>query len=467
MDRRAAAAAYARAIDEPPVLRTSAPDGPMTRRLLRPIWVGGPTWKVLFALTAFGTASMATAMLYTAAAGIGVWGNDVPVAWAYAITNFVWWIGIGHAGTFISAILLLLEQPWRTSINRFAEAMTLFAVINAALFPVLHLGRPWFAYWLFPYPSTLELWPQFRSALPWDAAAITAYGTVSFLFWYLGLVPDLAAARDTAPTLWKRRIYGIFAGGWRGSSRHWSHYRVAYGLLAGLATPLVISVHTIVSFDFATSNLPGWHSTIFPPYFVAGAIYSGFAMVITLMVPIRRLFRLEDVVTARHLDAVAKMTLVTGSILIYSYIVESFLAWYGGSEAEIYVVLRDRLTGPYAWMIWTVYAVNLVVPNLLWFRRIRRSPWILFALSIAINVAMWLERLGLIITSLHRDYLPSSWGLYLPTYVDGAIFVGTLSFFSLLFLLFLRFVPFVPISELKELRHELDAEAARESGDGA
>jgi len=472
MDTRAESAAYSKAVDEPSVLLTRAPDAVLTRRLLAPIWVGGITWKVLFLVTAGGTAIMALAIAYTVITGIGVWGNDIPVAWAYAITNFVWWIGIGHAGTFISAILLLLEQPWRTSINRFAEAMTLFAVLNAAMFPVLHLGRPWLAYWIFPYPSTMQVWPQFRSALPWDAAAISTYGTVSLIFWYLGLVPDLAAARDTAPTLLKRRLYGIFALGWRGSSAHWNHYRIAYGILGGLATPLVLSVHTVVSFDFAIAQLPGWHSTIFPPYFVAGAIYSGFAMVITLMVPIRRIFGLHEVITTRHLEAVAKMTLVTGSIVYYAYAVETFLAWYGGSEFEMYTMLKDRISGPYAWIVWIVYGINFVAPNLFWFRRIRRSAIALFAISIFINVAMWLERFFLIVTSLHRDFLPSSWRMYLPTFVDGAIILGTLFFFLFLFLLFLRFVPFVPISEVKELRHELAkeerelAERAKEAAHG-
>ena len=456
-------AAWSKAMDEPPVLLERTPDGAITHRLLRPIWVGGPEWKLLFLVTGAGSGAMLLFVLYTAVSGIGVWGNDIPVGWAYGITNFVWWIGIGHAGTFISAILLLLEQPWRTAINRFAEAMTLFAVMLAGMFPVLHLGRPWFAYWIFPYPATTGVWPQFRSALPWDAAAIATYFTVSFLFWYMGLIPDLAAARDCAPTLARRRIYGLFALGWRGSSSHWNQYRLAYGLLAALATPLVISVHSIVSSDFATAQLPGWHSTIFPPYFVAGAIYSGFAMVLTLMVPIRRIFRLEDLITVRHLEAVAKMTMATGLIVAYSYVVEYFLAWYAGDPFEHYVFYAERLAGQYAWAVWTVLAINFGVPNLLWVRKIRRSALALFCLSILINVAMWLERFFLIVTSLQADFLPSSWGLYRPTYIDGAILAGTLFFFAFCFLLFLRFVPFVPIAEVKELRHELEVaeEAAR------
>lgn len=453
-----------RLVPAPEILRFEE-DGALTRRLLQPIWTGGRTWRWLFLACGLGTAIFGAAILYTALAGIGVWGNDVPVAWAFGITNFVFWIGIGHAGTFISAILFLLGQRWRTSINRFAEAMTLFAVITAAIFPVLHLGRPWFAFWIFPYPSTMEVWPQFRSALPWDAAAILTYGTVSFLFWYLGLVPDLAAARELAPTVRKRRIYGLFALGWRGSSRQWRAWRIAYGILAGLATPLVLSVHSIVSLDFATGQLPGWHSTIFPPYFVAGAIYSGFAMVITLMVPIRRIFRLEAWIGERHLDAVARMVLVTGSVVAYAYLVETFLAWYGGDPFEMRTLLVDRIRGPWAWAVWLVYLVNLIAPQLFWFRRMRTSPALLFLVAIAIHVAMWLERFFLIVTSLERDFLPSSWGSYVPTWIDGALLFGTFCFFGFCFLAFLRFVPFVPISELKELQHELLAEG-RGAGDG-
>jgi Ni/Fe-hydrogenase subunit HybB-like protein len=459
MQRSSETPAHDKAVHEPPVLVGRPGDAVVTKRLLRPVLQGGgPAWKLVFAVTGLGSLLYLGGMAYTAVAGIGVWGNNIPVAWAFAITNFVWWIGIGHAGTFISAILLLLEQPWRTSINRFAEAMTLFAIVIAGSFPVLHLGRPWFAYWIAPYPSTMDVWPQFRSALPWDFFAIATYGTVSLIFWYLGLVPDLAAARAIATEPWRRRLYGVFAIGWRGSSSHWRHYRVAYGLLAGLATPLVLSVHSIVSMDFAISQLPGWHSTIFLPYFVAGAIYSGFAMVITLMVPIRSLFRLKDVITERHLDAMAKMTLVTGWILVYDYILEAFLAWYGSESTEFYVYLVDRISGPYAPLSWYVYAVNLLVPATFFLRKARRTPWYLFCASLVIQLAMWLERFVLIVTSLHRDFLPSSWRMYVPTLVDGAIIVGSIFFFFLLFTLFLRFVPFVPVSEVKELRHELAQE---------
>ncbi|HEX7089454.1 MAG TPA: NrfD/PsrC family molybdoenzyme membrane anchor subunit [Longimicrobiales bacterium] len=440
------------------LLRTAAGDAELTDRLLAPLWSRARAWWIAFAVTGAGTLLFGIAIAYTVIAGIGVWGNNIPVAWAYAITNFVWWIGIGHAGTFISAFLLLLQQRWRASVNRIAEAMTLFALVQAALFPVLHLGRPWFAYWLIPYPATMEVWPQFRSALPWDFAAILTYFTVSLLFWYAGLVPDLAAARDRAPTRARRLVYGLFALGWRGAARHWQEYRIAYGLLAGLATPLVISVHSIVSMDFATSQLPGWHSTIFPPYFVAGALYSGFAMVVTLLVPLRRIFHLEDVITTRHLDSIGKMMLAMGWMLIYAYVVEAFLAWYRGDVFERYALLVSRPTGPYAWIYWIMLACNCITPQLLWSRRLRTSPLVLLAAALLIQVGMWTERFIIIVTSLNRDFLPSSWHIYAPTWVDWSLLAGSVSFFLLLFLLFLRFVPFIPIGEVKHLRHELAQE---------
>src|SRR5690606_38497618 len=315
--------------------------------------------------------------------GIGAWGNNIPVAWGFGIINFVWWIGIGHAGTFISAVLLLFEQRWRSSINRFAEAMTLFAVAQAALFPLLHLGRPWFGYWLFPYPDTMEVWPQVKSALPWDAAAITTYASVSLMFWYLGLIPDLAGVRDAAPGRWRRRIYAIFAMGWRGSEKAWRHYRQAYLVLAGLATPLVLSVHSIVSSDFAMGQTPGWHSTIFPPYFVAGAIYSGFAMVLTLLIPARALFRLEHVITERHLDNCAKLILATGLMVTYGYLVEYFVAWYSGNPYEIQQFLTARPTAPGSVLWYVMILGNVLVPQLFWSRKLRRNVWVLFWASIA------------------------------------------------------------------------------------
>ena len=344
--------------------------------------------------------------------------------------------------------------------NRIAEAMTLFALMNAALFPLLHLGRPWFFYWLIPYPARMGVWPQFKSPLPWDAAAIATYFTVSLLFWYLGLVPDLAAARDRAPGRLRRMLYGAFALGWRGSGRQWHHYRVAYLLLAGLATPLVISVHSVVSLDFAITQLPGWHSTIFPPYFVVGAIYSGFAMVLLLMLPVRRAFGLEDVVTARHLDNMAKLLLAMGWLLAYSYVVETFMAWYSGDPYERYTYLVQRPFGPYAWLFWAMLAANVLTPQLFWCRRLRTSAPALFAAALLILAGMWVERFLIIVTSLNRDFLPSSWHLYAPTWVDWSILFGSVAFFFLLFFLFLRFVPFAALSELKGLKYEL----AREGG---
>jgi molybdopterin-containing oxidoreductase family membrane subunit len=444
----------------PPVLRGTFDDRSLTGQLLRPVFEGAPGWRALLALSAAGVLLLLAATSYTVAVGIGTWGNNIPVGWAFGIINFVWWIGIGHAGTFISAFLLLLQQRWRASVNRVAEAMTLFAVINAGLFPLLHLGRPWFFYWLVPYPATMQVWPQFRSALPWDMVAVLTYFTVSFLFWYVGLLPDLAAARDRAPTLRKRRAYGVFALGWKGSGRDWRHYRVAYGLLAGLATPLVISVHSIVSMDFSIAQLPGWHSTIFPPYFVAGAIYSGFAMVLLLVIPLRAWFHLHDVITERHLDAMAKVLLTTGWIMLYSYVVEAFLAWYGGDVFERYTLLVGLPFGPYAALYWAMIVCNCLTPQLYWFRRMRRSVPALFLGSLLILSGMWLERFIIIVGSLSRDFLPSSWHVYAPTWVDLSILAGTLGLFAFLFLLFVRFVPFVPVSEVKELRHDL----AREGG---
>ncbi len=426
----------------------------LLRAVLRP-----PRWmRPALIVTFLGTLYLFAAIAYTVTTGIGVWGNNIPIAWAFGITNFVWWIGIGHAGTFISAFLLLLEQKWRTSINRFAEAMTLFAVIQAGLFPLLHLGRPWFFYWLIPYPNTMAVWPQFRSALAWDVAAVFTYFTVSLLFWYLGLVPDLAAMRDRAPERWRRRLYAIFALGWHGSARAWQRWRIAYGLLGGIATPLVVSVHSIVSSDFAISQLPGWHSLVFPPYFVAGAIYSGFAMVVTLMVPARRLYRLEHVITPRHLDAMGKMMLVTGWIVTYSYAIEIWTAWFSGEPYEMYTYLKMRPAGPYAFVFWTVIVCNCITPQFLWSRRIRRSPVALWIAALFIQIGMWAERLMLIVTSLAQDFLPSSWGLYWPTFVDWSLLIGTIFFFLFLFLLFLRFVPFIPIAEIKELKHDLEEE---------
>ena len=422
-------------------------------------------WRLVFAFTFAGTIWLGVCIAYTVWRGIGVWGNNIPVAWAFGIINFVWWIGIGHAGTFISAILYLFEQRWRASINRFAEAMTLFAVAQAALFPLLHLGRPWFGYWLFPYPSTMHVWPQVKSALPWDAAAISTYGSVSLLFWYLGLLPDLASLRDTAPGLWRRRLYGVLALGWRGSERAFRHYRSAYLLLAGIATPLVLSVHSVVSADFATALVPGWHSTLFPPYFVAGAIFSGFAMVLTLIIPVRALFRMEHVITLRHLDNCAKLVLTTGLMVTYGYLIEYFLAWYSGADDEIYQFFVARPTAPGSGAFYVMVAGNVLAPQLLWSPRIRRNLWALLLVSLLVNAGMWSERFVIIVLSLEREFNVSKWESYTPTWVDIGLLGGTLCFFALLFLLFLRFLPFVSASEVKELRHELDGEHGSSAGE--
>jgi molybdopterin-containing oxidoreductase family membrane subunit len=375
------------------------------------------------------------------------------VAWGFAITNFVWWIGIGHAGTFISAILLLLRQKWRTSINRFAEAMTLFAAGIAGLFPIFHLGRPWFAYWLVPYPNVMELWPQWRSALVWDLFAISTYLIVSLLFWYVGLIPDLATLRDRAKTRAKRIAYGLFALGWRGDARHWARHEFCYLLLAGLATPLVVSVHSVVSLDFAIDIVPGYHSTAFPPYFVAGALFSGFAMVLTLAIPMRHFFGLEDFITPHHLDNAAKILLACGWIVAYGYFIEAFTAFYSGDLYEI-AVAKDRALGFYAPFYWLLLFCNVLAPQVLWFRRVRRSAWALFAISLVVNVGMWTERAVIVIQSMHHDYMPSAWGNFLPTLWDWAFLFGSIAFFAFLFLSFLRFLPAISISEMRELVKE-------------
>ncbi len=431
-------------------------DAALSEQLLSPVWTP-PTfrWWAALALAAVFAGILVAGVTATVFMGIGLWGNNIPVAWAFAIINFVWWIGIGHAGTFISAILLLLEQKWRNSINRFSEAMTLFAVVQAGIYPLLHLGRPWFFYWLVPYPSTMRMWPQFRSALPWDAAAVSTYFTVSLLFWYLGLLPDFAALRDRAPRRAQRVVYGILSLGFRGAASQYRHYRMLYGLMAGLATPLVISVHSIVSSDFAIGLTPGWHSTIFPPFFVAGAIFSGFGMVVTLLLPARHFWKLHNVITEEHLDALGKMLLATGWIVLYSYVIEDFVAWYSGSPFERYQFFVGRPFGPNAGVFWVNQLCNVVILQLLWSRRLRTTPVALWVISIFVNVGMWTERFVIVVQSLQREYLPSGWHAYSPTYVDWAIFAGTGGLFMVLFLLFLRFFPFIPVAEVKELNHEL------------
>ncbi len=390
------------------------------------------------------------ALAYLLTVGVGIWGINVPVGWGFAIINFVWWIGIGHAGTLISAILLLFRQEWRTSINRFAEAMTLFAVACAGLFPLIHMGRPWLAYWMLPYPNTMGTWPQFRSPLVWDVFAVSTYATVSLMFWFVGLIPDLAALRDRARSKPAKIIYGVLAMGWRGSAFHWHRYEIAYLLLAGLATPLVVSVHTVVSFDFAVSIIPGWHATIFPPYFVAGAIYSGFAMVMTLAIPIRAVYGLQGFITARHLDNMAKILLATGLIVAYGYMMEKFMAWYSGNIYEQFV-MNNRLSGPYAPYYWALVACNVAVPQLLWSSRIRRNVAVLFVIAIVVNIGMWLERYIIVVTSLHRDFLPSSWGMYSGTVWDWATYAGSIGLFLALLFLFLRFLPMISMFEMQTL----------------
>jgi Ni/Fe-hydrogenase subunit HybB-like protein len=436
----------------PPVIAPGHTFGTVTDKissivLTRPT---SPGWYAGFAIAFALTMLLLVAVTKLVFEGIGIWGNNIPVGWAFEIVNFVWWIGIGHAGTLISAILLLLKQTWRTSINRFAEAMTLFAVACAALFPAIHTGRPWLDYWLFPYPNTMGLWPQFRSPLMWDVFAVSTYGTVSLLFWYIGLIPDLATLRDRSQSRTGRVIYGMLAMGWRGSALHWHRYETAYLLLAGLATPLVVSVHTVVSFDFAIAILPGWHTTIFPPYFVAGAIYSGFAMVLTLAIPIRAVYGLEDFITSRHLQNMAKVMLVTGLMVGYGYGIEAFTAWYSGDKFEGFVPL-NRMTGPYALYYWALILCNVILPQSLWFKRVRSTPIVLFIVALIINVGMWLERFVIIVTSLHRDFLPSAWGRYAPTIWDWSTFVGTIGLFLALLFLFLRFLPMISIFEMRTI----------------
>jgi len=400
------------------------------------------------------------ALTYLLIKGTGIWGINIPVGWGFAIINFVWWIGIGHAGTLISAILLLLKQGWRTSINRFAEAMTLFAVMCAGVFPLIHTGRPWLAaYWLFPYPSSMSIWPQFRSPLIWDVFAVSTYFTVSLLFWYVGLIPDLATLRDRAKRRSLQIIYGVFALGWRGSVKHWDRYEQAYLLLAGLATPLVLSVHTVVSFDFAIGIVPGWHTTIFPPYFVAGAIYDGFAMVLTLAIPLRWMYGLQDFITLRHLENMAKVTLVTGLIVGYGYLMEAFFGWYSANTYEGFMIW-NRMTGPYWPMYWVLVFCNIITPQWLWCRRVRTTPGLLFCVAMVVNVGMWLERFVIVVTSLHRDFLPSAWGMYHGTIWDWATFIGTLGLFVTLFFLFIRVLPMISIFEMRTLVPEAKVQGA-------
>ena len=422
--------------------------------LTRPTSFG---WIVGFALS-FGIVMLLTiAIGWLIIKGVGIWGINIPVGWGFAIVNFVWWIGIGHAGTLISAILFLLHQKWRTSINRFAEAMTLFAVMCAGIFPLIHTGRPWMAFYMFPYPSTMGIWPQFRSPLIWDVFAVSTYGTVSLLFWFVGLIPDLATLRDRAITKPKQIIYGMLAMGWRGSSRHWDRYQSAYLLLAGLATPLVLSVHTVVSFDFAIAIVPGWHTTIFPPYFVAGAIYSGFAMVLTIAIPLRKAYGLEDFITMRHLENMAMVMLATGLIVAYGYFFEFFMSYYGGNKFDLYLT-QMRLHGPYSHFYWALILCNILAPQVLWAHKIRTNVAALFVISLVVNLGMWLERFVIVVISLTRDFTPSAWGRYSATFWDYATFIGTIGLFVMLLFLFVRVMPAISIAEMRELVAETSEE---------
>lgn len=415
-----------------------------------PLW-----WWIAFVPSVLALMLLGAMLLYQISTGVGVWGNNHPVMWGWDIINFVWWIGIGHAGTLISAILFLLRQRWRTAVNRAAEAMTIFAVMCAGIYPALHVGRVWYDWWLFPIPNSNVVWPQFRSPLMWDVFAVSTYFTVSLLFWYMGLIPDLAVFRDRAKTKLRKLLYGLFALGWTGSNRHWSNYEKAYLILAGLSTPLVLSVHSIVSLDFAVSQLPGWHTTIFPPYFVAGAIFSGFGMVLTLLIPLRKVCRLEDVITMRHIDVMCKVTLATGSIVGYAYGMEFFIAWYSGSPYERFAFI-NRAIGPFAWGYWIMIFCNVVAPQLFWFKRLRQNLWIVWILSIVVNVGMWFERFVIIVISLHREFLPANWGYYLPSWVDVCTYLGTFGLFFTMFLLFIRFLPMIAISEVKGVTPHAD-----------
>jgi len=441
------------------VLRAGWTYATITDKIADAILCGGWTarWWLAFVVTFVGTGVFFFAIGYLFVVGVGIWGVNIPVAWGYAIGNFVWWIGIGHAGTFISAFLLLLRQKWRTSINRFAEAMTLFAAGIAGLFPILHLGRPWFFYWLVPYPNRMELWPQWRSPLVWDFFAISTYLIVSLVFWYVGLIPDLATLRDRATTRGKQIVYGLFALGWRGEARHWSRYETAYLLLAGLATPLVVSVHSVVSLDFAISLTPGYHSTIFPPYFVAGALFSGFAMVLTLAIPLRHYFGLQQFITEVHLDHAAKLMLVTSLVITYSYGVEAFMSFYSGSEYHTYM-LEDRWTGIYAPVYWMMFVLNSIMPLAFWWRGVRRNVAVLFVISILVNIGMWSERFLIVVQSMHRDFMPSAWNDFYPTGWDWTHLFGSIALFAFLFLLFVRLLPAISIAEMRELVRESDDE---------
>ena len=414
-----------------------------------------PVWYLALAASLSLLVVLIGSLGYLVFEGIGIWGLNNPVGWGWAIINFVWWVGIGHAGTLISAILFLLRQRWRTSINRFAEAMTLFAISCALIFPAIHVGRVWVVYWVFPLPNQMQMWPNFRSPLLWDVFAVSTYFTASLLFWYTGLIPDLATLRDRAKTKIRKIFFGIFSLGWRGGNRQWKHYELAYLILAGISTPLVLSVHSVVSTDFAVSILPGWHTTIFPPYFVAGAIFSGFAMVVTLSIIARKIFGLEHLITLNHLEKINKVMLLTGMMVGYAYSMEFFIAWYSGNIYEQFAFI-NRAFGNYAWAYWIMIGCNVAVPQLFWFKKLRRSIPVMFVASILVNIGMWFERFVIVVTSLSRDFLPANWDYYSPTIWDVATFIGSFWLFFTLFLLFIRFLPLISMSEVKGVLPEAD-----------
>ena len=415
-------------------------------------------WYIAFGISLVGLATLGASIGYLFYEGTGIWGNMNPVAWGWPIVNFVFWVGIGHAGTLISAVLYLFRQNWRTAINRAAEAMTIFAVICALVFPGIHIGRPWLPYWMLPIPNQMNMWPQFRSPLDWDVFAVSTYFTVSLMFWFMGLIPDNASIRDRATTPLRRFIYGVLSMGWRGSARQWHRYEKAYQILAALSTPLVLSVHSVVSFDFATSQLPGWHTTIFPPYFVAGAIFSGFAMVVTLLVPARQFFGLKALIRVEHIELMNKVVLATGTLVGYAYAMEFFVAWYGGNQYESFAFI-SRAAGPYAWAYWTMWSCNVIFPQLFWIKKIRTNMFFSVAIGVVVNVGMWFERFVITVTSLNRDFLPSSWGYFVPTFFDFALFMGSFGLFFTLFLLFCRYLPQVAASEVKGV-HVAESHAA-------
>jgi len=413
-------------------------------------------WLIFIPCALMALIGVGGGLTYLVLSGVGVWGNNNTTMWGWPIVNFVFWIGIGHAGTLISAILFLTRQNWRTGVNRAAEAMTIFAVMCAGIFPAFHVGRVWMAWYLAPIPNANAIWQNFKSPLLWDVFAVSTYFTVSLIFWYLGMVPDLATIRDRCKSGIKKTLYGMFSLGWRGGNRQWRHYEMAYLLLAGLSTPLVLSVHSVVSFDFATSVVPGWHTTIFPPYFVAGAIFGGFAMVLTLMIPCRKIYGLQDMITMKHIDNMAKIIALTGSIVGYAYLMELFVSWYSASPYEGDAFRLRTLTGPYVWAYWIMMFCNVVSPQLFWFEKCRRNLWVVMAVSMCVNIGMWFERFVIIVTTLPRMWLPGEWGLYSPTWVDIWTFIGTIGMFTALFLLFLRFLPCINIAEVKWTKKEAD-----------